>query len=64
MKDIEGISTYGRVDAIELSLVPDLVILLKFKTLDFIKYNGTSYPLTFLMMFCWKWWDILAMKSL
>ncbi|KAA3478971.1 WAT1-related protein [Gossypium australe] len=32
------------VNAKDLSLVPDLVLLLKFKVPEFEKYNGTSCP--------------------
>ncbi|KAH1073211.1 hypothetical protein J1N35_025539 [Gossypium stocksii] len=42
---------YG-IDAKDLSLVPNLVFLLKFKTLEFEKYNGTSCPEAHIMMFC------------
>ncbi|KAA3481072.1 Gag-pro-like protein [Gossypium australe] len=41
-----------RVDAKELSLVPNLVLPPKFKTPEFEKYNGTSCPKGHITMFC------------
>ena len=54
LKAIEGVYTYGGLDIIELSLVPDLVIPPKFKVPDFPKYNRTSCPLIHLRMYCRK----------
>ena len=42
------------IDAIELSLVLDLVIPPKFKVLDFTKNGGTSCPKKHLTMYCRK----------
>ena len=42
------------MDAIELSLVPDVVILHKFKMLDFVKYIGSTCPKAHMTMFCRK----------
>ncbi|KAA3461133.1 receptor-like protein 12 [Gossypium australe] len=39
---IEGANIFCGVNAKELSLVPDLVLLPKFKTPEFEKYNKTS----------------------
>ncbi|KAA3462675.1 reverse transcriptase [Gossypium australe] len=49
---MESVDHLYRVDANELSLVPDLVPPPKFKTPEFKKYNGTSYPETHITMFC------------
>ena len=54
LKAIEGVDTYGRLDIIKLSLVPDLVIPPKFRVLDFLKYYETICPLMHLKMFCRK----------
>ncbi|XP_052489426.1 uncharacterized protein LOC105797480 [Gossypium raimondii] len=40
------------MDAKDLSLVPDLVLLYKFKMQDFEKYNGTTCPEAHITMFC------------
>ena len=39
------------MDAIKLSLVLDVVIPHKFKMLDFVKYNTSSYPRAHMIMF-------------
>ena len=44
LKEIEGVNDLGSVDPRELCLVPDLVILPKFKILTFEKYDGTKCP--------------------
>ena len=52
MRAMEGISILGSIDAAELSLVPGLVILHKFKTSTFDKYDGTKCLTTHLTMYC------------
>ena len=42
------------MDAIELSLVPDVVIPHKFKMPDFVKYNGMTCLKAYMIMFCCK----------
>ena len=42
LKAIEGNSSIKGMDAIELSLVPNVIIPHKFKMLDFVKYNGST----------------------
>ncbi|MBA0715666.1 hypothetical protein Golax_014553, partial [Gossypium laxum] len=49
---IETTDYLCRVNAKELSLVPDLVLLPKFKTPEFEKYNGISCPEAHITMFC------------
>lgn len=41
-----------KIDAKDLSLVPDLVLPHKFKMPEFEKYNGTSCPEAHITMFC------------
>ncbi|XP_017976457.1 PREDICTED: uncharacterized protein LOC108661972 [Theobroma cacao] len=43
---------YCSMDAIELCLVPDVVIPPKFKVSDFEKYDGTKCPVTHITMYC------------
>ena len=38
----------------DLCLVPNIVIPLKFKVLDFDRYKGTTYPKNHLNMYCQK----------
>ncbi|KAA3483267.1 Gag-pro-like protein [Gossypium australe] len=48
---MESVDYFYGVDAKELSLVPNLVLPLKFKTPEFEKYNGTSCPEAHITMF-------------
>ena len=52
LKAIEGNSSIKGIDAIELSLVLDVVIPHKFKMPDFMKYNGSSCLKAHMTMFC------------
>ena len=54
LKAIKGNSSIKGMDALQLSLVVDVVIHYKFKMLDFVKYNGSTYPKAHMTMFCWK----------
>ena len=54
LKEIESVNDLENVDPRELCLVPDLVILLKFKMSKFEKYNGTKCPKNHLAMYCNK----------
>ncbi|KAA0045013.1 Gag-pro-like protein [Cucumis melo var. makuwa] len=51
---IEGTDVYGNIDATQLCLVPDLIILAKFKVPKFDKYNGSTCPRSHLIMYCRK----------
>ena len=42
MKEIKGVDNLKSVDPRELSLIPDLVILPKFKMPKFERYDGTK----------------------
>ncbi|XP_050920293.1 uncharacterized protein LOC127137930 [Lathyrus oleraceus] len=53
LKVIEGFSIFG-VDAMGMCLVPDVDIPTKFKTHNFEKYKGVSYPRNHLRMFVRK----------
>ena len=54
LKAIEGNSLIKGMDAIELSLIPDVIIPHKFKMLDFVKYKGSTCSRAHMTMFCWK----------
>ena len=54
LRAMEGEDNYGIVDVNRMSLVLDLVLPLKFKMLEFEKYDGTKCPLAYLFMFCRK----------
>ena len=51
---MERSNVYGLVDASKMSLVPDLVLLPKFKVPTFDKYDGTKCPSAHLYMYCQK----------
>ena len=51
LKVIESVDDLGSVDPRELSLVPNLVILPKFKMPTFEKYDGTKCPENHLAMY-------------
>ena len=54
MKAIEGLNASKEMGAAELTLVPDLVLLPKFKTSEFEKFNGDTCPVAHLTMYCRK----------
>ena len=51
LKIIEGRSMHAKVDANELSLVPDLVLPAKFRVPEFTKYDGSKCPNAHLTLF-------------
>ncbi|XP_017617546.2 uncharacterized protein LOC108462057 [Gossypium arboreum] len=51
-KTLESAEGYHGINAKDLSLVPDLVLLHKFKMPEFEKYNGTTCPEAHITMFC------------
>ena len=51
---IEGSSFYGSVDLDSLTNFPQVIMPLKFKALEFVKYDGTGDPYAHLRMFCRK----------
>ncbi|XP_017630956.1 uncharacterized protein LOC108473736 [Gossypium arboreum] len=51
LRTMESVDSHHGIDAKDLSLVPDLVLHLKFKMPEFEKYNRTSYPKAQITMF-------------
>ncbi|XP_040931908.1 uncharacterized protein [Gossypium hirsutum] len=51
---MENTNYHCRINAKDLSLVPDSVLPSKFKTPEFEKYNGTSCPEAHITMFFWR----------
>ena len=54
LKEIESVNDLARMDPRELILVPDVVILPKFKMPKFKKYDGTNCPKNHLAVYCNK----------
>jgi len=54
LKVIEGVDLYDLVRATEMCLVPNVVVLKKFRVPEFIKYSGTQCLMTHLMSYCNK----------
>ena len=54
LKAIEEGRDHAFANMVELYLVPDVVIPLKFKVLDFDKYKGTTCPKNHLKLYCQK----------
>ena len=54
LKEIKGNSFIKGMDALKLSLVPDVVIPHKFKMPNFVKYNVTTCLKAHMTMFCHK----------
>ena len=62
LKEIEGVDDLESVDPRELSLVLDVVILLKFKMLKFEKYDGTKCPKNHLATYCNKMAGVITIS--
>ena len=62
LKEIEGVDDLGSVDPKESSLVPDLVILPKFKISKFEKYDGTKCPKNHLATYCNKMAGVITIS--
>ncbi|KAL4273866.1 hypothetical protein GQ457_13G018330 [Hibiscus cannabinus] len=54
IKAMEGTNAFIGTNAMELSLVPDLILPPNFKVLEFEKFDGTSCPNVHLTMLCRK----------
>ncbi|KAE8735344.1 No pollen germination related 2 [Hibiscus syriacus] len=52
VKSVEITESFYGFDASELSLVPDLILPIKFKAPEFDKYDGTTCPSSHITMFC------------
>jgi len=61
LRAIEGVGNYGLGDAAGLCLVPDVVILAKFKVSEFEKYKGTTCPKSHLTIIAGRWRHMLMM---
>ena len=64
IRAIEGADLYDPVKTVEMCLVPNVVVLKKFRILDFIKYTGMQCPVTYLKSYCNKMAEVVHDKEL
>ena len=63
IRAIEGADLYDPVRAVEMCLVPNVVVLKKFCVPEFIKYTGTQCPMTHLKSYCNKMTEVVHDKK-
>jgi len=60
----EGTSLHDHIKAVEMCLVPNVVIHKKFRVPEFIKYTGTQCPVTHLKTYCNKMVEVVYDEKL
>jgi len=64
IRAIEGVDLYDPVQAVEMCLVPNVVVPKKFCVPEFIKYTGTQCPMTHLKSYCNKMAEVIHDEKL
>ena len=64
IRAIEGADLYDPVRAAEMCLVPNVVVLKKFRVPEFIKYTGTQCPMTHLKSYYNKMAEVVHDEKL
>ena len=64
IRAIEGIRLYDPIKAVEMCLVPNIVIPKKFRVPEFVKYTGTQCPITHLKAYCNKMAEVVEDEKL
>jgi hypothetical protein len=64
IRAIEGIDLYDPVRAVEMCLVPNVVVPKNFRVPEFIKYTGTQCPMTHLTSYCNKMAEVVHDEKL
>jgi len=64
IRAVEGIRLYDPIKAVEMCLVPNIVIPKKFRVPKFIKYMGTQCPITHLKAYCNKMAEVVDDEKL
>jgi hypothetical protein len=64
MRALEGIRLYNPIKAVEMFLVPNVVIPKKFRVPEFIKYTGTQCPITHLKAYRNKMTEVVDDEKL
>jgi hypothetical protein len=59
LRVIEGFDFYDSIIAVEICLMPYVVITKKFKVLEFVKYMGLECPNTHLRSNCNKMMEVI-----
>jgi hypothetical protein len=63
IRTFKGVNLYDPIKVVEMCLVPNVVILKKFRVLKFVKYNGTQFPITHLKAYCNKMTEVVNNKK-
>jgi hypothetical protein len=63
MRTFKGINLYDPIKVVEMCLVPNVVILKKFRALKFVKYIGTQFLITHLKAYCNKMAEVVNDKK-
>jgi len=64
IRAVEGIRLYDPIKAVEMCLVPNIVIPKKFRVPEFVKYTGTQCPITHLKAYCNKMAEVVEDEKL
>jgi hypothetical protein len=64
MMAFEGIRLYDPIKAVDMCLVPNVVIPKKFRVPEFVKYTGTQCPITHLKAYCNKMAEVVDDEKL
>lgn len=64
MRAFEGIHLYDPIKAVEMCLVPNIVIPKNFRVPEFVKYTGTQCPITHLKAYCNKMAEVVDDEKL
>jgi hypothetical protein len=64
MRAFEGIRLYDPIKAVEMCLVPNVVIPKKFRVPEFVKYTRTQCPITHLKAYCNKMAEVVDDEKL
>jgi hypothetical protein len=64
IRAVEGIRLYDHIKAVEMCLVPDIVIPKRFRVPEFVKCTGTQCPITHLKAYCNKMAEVVDDEKL
>jgi hypothetical protein len=64
LRAFKGTSLHNHIKAVEMCLVPNVVIPKKFRVPEFVKYIGTQCPITHLKAYCNKMVEVVYDKKL